>query len=175
MLEQPECCYLWLFLVTWYFYTQSVFCRQDILHSHSCLPQSTYWLAWFRYISIFIASDLWHFALINSEGAIFLHFLPYANFRGVAAWHVQLVPKEETGMGLVLNTRLNEYFVGTTTERVRSANFKVSVKKFYYQAAKGFCEGYKKTFHQIKNFACAQFSYFKCGKQNLDPMQNVKR
>lgn len=65
--------------------------------------------------------------------------------------------------------------VGTTTERVRSANFKVSVKKFYYRAAKGFCEGYKKTFHQIKNFACAQFSYFKSGKQNLDPMQNVKR
>ena len=88
---------------------------------------------------------------------------------------MQLVPKEETGMGLVLNTRLNEYFVETTTERVRSANFKVSVKKFYYQAAKGFCEGYKKTFHQIKTFACGQFSYFKSGKQNLDPMQNVKR
>lgn len=44
----------------------------------------------------FIASDLEYFALINSEGAIFLHFLPYANFRGVAAWHVQLVPYKET-------------------------------------------------------------------------------
>lgn len=50
----------------------------------------------------------------------FMSYLPYANFRRVAEWHVQLVPKKETGTGLVLNTRLNEYFVGGEVKELLS-------------------------------------------------------